>query len=212
MTEGNIPMPEMNVQSQNITFVYDAFSQDDIDPRQIKKLFDGPVIVNDFPEVSLFVWPDMKIIVQIGDRRFRITKQESGNAPFNLWDATRTANAIINKPPIALGLNFDVSVQCEKSSAKVIRQIFSTEIDSITAALSGEIVSFVPRFKLAQERMLYDFIIDTIDNPVLPFIFHVNAHIEKPTADDLTYLDTLFTNQLGHVLDMIDIFIKLGCE
>lgn len=205
-------MPEMIVQSQNITFLYDSFSQDDIDPRQIKKLFEGQVIVNDFPEFSVFVWPDLKLIIQIGDRRFRITKHETGNSPYKLWDATQKANNSIGKPPIALGCNFDVAVKCEKSAIEIIRQIFSNDIDRITTALSGTLLNFVPRFKIAQDRFEYDFIIESTEDPTRQFVFHVNAHLEKPNSDDIANLDLLFTSQLSQALGMIDKFIKLGYE
>jgi hypothetical protein len=205
-----VKMIEVTVTSQNITIVYEQFKQDELDPREVKKLFEGEVIVNDFPIASVFVWPQLDTIIQLGDRRFRITKQNSGSNPVNLWDPSLKVNQMIGKPVIAIGFNYDILITCGIGPQAVMKNLFNHDMEKVNSIMGGKIINFTPRFQLQGGRFLYDFVTDIKNNDQL--FVHVNSHLEKPTGKEIENLSDVFIDDLRTVIGMTERFVNAGCE
>lgn len=177
---------------QNITLVYDPFELDKVDRNALRQLVDTSVrpTVMDTPEMIVAVYPQWPIIVQVGDRRWRVTYQKPdkslGSVP--LWEIAAKGDSILQSGPapklVAYGFNFDIGCtfdETETSSALRERFISEKQAEAFEQAASGEILSLVPRIKFRRNATSYDLVLEPVDDQRMKV--HLNAHFEAP---DLT--------------------------
>jgi len=174
---------------QNITLVYDSLDLQTIDSSRLKGIMDGKAIVMDTPDMIVSLRPP--IIIQMGDRRIRITLQqeskEIGGLP--LWEIALKCHQLVphQSQLVAYGFNYDVGATVADGNAYTITMDpFVSNRQRIEKALEGHLVSFIPRLKFKRGETLYDLILEPLDEKQITV--HLNAHFKDntlPSQDQL---------------------------
>ncbi len=171
--------------SQNITVVFDSLDLASVDSGKLKTLR-GPgsqAAVMDVPDMIVAIFPPEPMLVQVGDKRIRMTLQgasEIGRVP--LWEHMVKCVELIAKPHplvVAYGFNYDAMVGIEGVSATdILQRLFVGQITDIEERLQGQIQMVVPRLKFQKERVSYDLILEPINDGQIKA--HLNAHFTTP--------------------------------
>ncbi len=174
----NVHIP--TVLNQNITLVYDALDLQTVNSGKLKGLIaDIKPMVMDMPEMIVAVYPPAPIIIQIGDKRIRITLQQQneniGSIP--LWDIALRCQELVpqSQQLVAYGLNYDVAVQVENGDVQEITtRLFIPDLQVIEDVLNGKLLSFTPRLQFKREQVHYDLILEPLEKQIIKA--HLNAH------------------------------------
>ena len=170
---------------QNITVVYDSLDLASIDSGKLKTLRETAVqaAVMDVPEMIVAIYPPEPLLVQIGEKRIRMTLQgahEIGSVP--IWDYMFKCMRLVGPSKhqaIAYGFNYDVVVTTQGVSANdLLQQRFVGDVAGIEARLNGQIQTIAPRLKFLKNGVSYDLILEPVDEGRVKA--HLNAHFEIP--------------------------------
>jgi hypothetical protein len=194
------------VLSQNITLVYESLDLQTIDSGKLKGLMaDTKPMVMDTPEMIVAVYPPMPIIIQMGDRRTRITLQQEseqiGAAP--IWETTIECHQLVPQSQlVAYGFNYDVGAVVRGAGVHtIITDLFAPNRDALEEALEGRVVSFIPRFKFKRGEALYDLILEPLDEEQIKA--HLNAHFEGRTLPSREELEASFRQEFEYLVSML---------
>lgn len=204
--------------SQNVTFVYDSLEPRYIDSGRLKKLL-GPnatPTIMDTPEMIVVVYPPKPTIVQIGDRRIRITVPEAsdeiGEPP--IWEYAYKLSKLVPKSEvnmIAYGFNYDLEFEASQiGSQTAILNKFLRNPKDVADTLGGELDSFVPRFKFKKNTVQYDILVETISE--LRIKVHLNVHFDllnNPLPTRKT-LRTEFFSEYEHLIATSQELLQFG--
>ena len=149
------------VLSQNITLLYDSLDLEAIDSDGLKRLMGSQAkpMVMDTPGVIVAVYPAESLVIQVGDRRTRITLQQHsddiGSVP--LWKIALKCDQLVTKTPVTLnayGFNYDVGVELSgKDANQAILDLFIPDPGMVEGALGGYLLSFVPRLRFQRTKL-----------------------------------------------------------
>jgi len=189
------------VLGQNITLVFDSLDLGSIDSNKLKRLrgdgVQSPVLM-DTPEMIVAIFPPEPLVVQIGDKRIRLTLQgehDVGSVP--LWEFAAGCKKLVPKSKsnvIAYGFNYDIGVMIHDEQAmSMLQERFLCDAAQIEQVLEGELHSFTPRFKFNRNGTSYDLILEPIDDQHIKA--HQNAHfvsqnrLPSPSKLESSYLE-----------------------
>lgn len=202
------------VLSQNITIVFDSLDLTLIDFSKLKNLRGDktqPVLM-DTPEMVVAIFPPEPLIVQIGDKRIRLTLQgahDVGSVP--LWDFTTQCTRLVPKSKsnvIAYGFNYEIRVMVHDEQAiDVIQERFLCDATQFEQGVEGDLQSFTPRFKYTRKGTSYDLILEPTDGQHVKA--HLNAHfasqnrLPSPQKLKSSYLEEYqyFTGTISKLLE-----------
>lgn len=199
------------VLSQNITLVYDSLDLQAIGSSELKGLMgvQAKPMVMDTPEMIVAVYPPEPTVIQIGDRRIRITVQKHsediGGIP--LWAIAFKCNQLVPKPEstlVAYGFNYDVGLALADGNAhEVTIDLFVSNPQVIEDALEGHLLSFIPRLRFQRGQTRYDLVLEPIDEERMKV--HMNAHFEfggitLPPQDQIR---AFFYEEYGYLVSML---------
>jgi hypothetical protein len=150
------------VLSQNITLLYTSLDLQDIDSSELKGLMgaEAKAMVMDVPDMIVTVYPATPLIIQIGDRRIRITFQRESNdiGPVPLWEVALKCHQLVPQFQLAAyGFNYDLGVLATDGNAQTIAlDLFVPDRRMLEDIFEGQLLSFVPRLKFKRDRAVYD--------------------------------------------------------
>lgn len=174
--------------SRNITFVFDSLNLRAFDTSVLKEAVEGlsaPAIM-DTPEIIVAAYPEIALIVQVGDRRVRVTSQleTSDLEDFPISDvALRITKGVPSKQSslLAYGFNYDVGHEFEDVGTRDAFVLsFMAGANNFAELSGGEIVSFTPRIVFVRDGRKYDLILEPIGDARLKA--HMNVHLEHGGA------------------------------
>jgi len=192
---------------QNITLVYDSLDLQTIDSSKLKGLVgvEARATVMDTPEMIVAVYPPTPIIIQMGDRRTRITfQQESedvGGTP--LWTIAFHCHELVPQSQlVAYGFNYDVGGVVRKGNAqKIAMELFLRDQTMLEEKLGGRLLSFIPRLKFERDRTLYDLILEPLNEQRIKV--HLNAHFESNILPSQDQLEMSFRQEFQYLFSML---------
>jgi len=202
--------------TQNITLVYDSLDLRTISINDLRELRGDQTkpTVMDTPEMIVAIYPPEPVVIQMGDRRIRITlpqPQESIDDAV-LHEVATKCDQLAGRPRsqlVAYGFNFDVAVELPNRNAhEVVVDRFLKETESIKTTLDGSLISFSPRLMFERNQVRYDLVLEPVNDHAMKV--HLNAHFQHaeltlPATDQLSdsfaaqyeYLVSLLSGLLG---------------
>lgn len=198
------------VLKQNITLVYDTLNLQALDTRALKELVGAhaPMIM-DTPDMIVAVYPPEPIVIEIGDRRIRITLQQPaetiGSIP--LWEIALRCHQLVPESKstlVAYGYNYDLEVALAKGSThEATINLFVSDPNRIMSALEGDLLSFVPRFRFQRDQTRYDLALEPIDDQHIKV--HMNTHFgfEGITLPSQDQLQVAFREEYEYLVAML---------
>ena len=150
------------------------------------------------------IFPPEPLLVQIGERRIRMTLQgvqEIGSVP--LWDYVVTCRKLVGSPKhqaIAYGFNYDVIAVTQGVFANdLLRQRFMGDVADIEVRLNGQIQTIMPRLKFLKNGVSYDLILEPVDDARIKA--HLNVHYDIPShrLPSVERLKASFLDQFGYL-------------
>jgi len=204
------------VLAQNITLVYKALDLQAIETRKLKGFMKGQVkpMVMDTPEMIVVMYPQSPLVIQLGDRRIRITLQKEtknlGEIP--LWEIASKCNQLVSESIIvAYGFNYDIGVKlADKDAYAATINLLVPDRRMIEDALEGRLLSFLPRIKFKREQTLYDLVLEPKDKHHIKV--HMNSHFESkdtPLPSE-TQLQGSFYGEYGYLTSMLPRLLLKG--
>ena len=197
------------VLSQNITIVYDSLDLRTIDTGKLKGLMgvEAKPMVMDTPEMIVAVYPPHLLIIQIGDRRIRVTfpreREDIGVVP--LWEIAIKCHQLVPQSQlVAYGFNYDVRAIIANGNVRTITtELFISNWQMIENVLEGHLLSFVPRLKFRRGEALYDLILEPLDEQRIKA--HLNAHFEFKdiTLPSQDQLEASFRQEFGYLISIL---------
>lgn len=195
------------VLSQNITLVYDSLDLRTIDSRKLKELMGvkAKPMVMDTPEMIVAVYPAAPIIIQIADRRIRVTFQREsediGSVP--LWEIALKCHQLVPQSQLfAYGFNYDVGAVVADGNAQAIMMgLFVSNLQMIEDALGGHLLSITPRLKFKRGGTLYDLIFEPLGEQRIKA--HLNAHFQDNTLPPQDQLEASFHQEFGYLISVL---------
>lgn len=179
---------------RDITLLFDKVDKTKVDTRKLKTLFAMQPVVMDTPELSVIVYPPLQLILQIDDRRIRITHQQHSDKidAVSLWDTAHTCRKLVSSSRlIAYGFNYDiVSEVSSEAFTAVVNRWFLTKRELLGNLLGGDIVTFTPHLRFEKDEVLYDLIIEEEAPGILKA--HLNVHFESSRLPPSANLKTSF--------------------
>lgn len=197
------------VLSQNITLVYDLLDLRTIDTSKLKGLMgvEAKPMVMDTPEMIVAVYPPHPLIIQIGDRRIRVTfpreSEDIGAVP--LWEIAIKCHQLVPQSQlIAYGFNYDVGAVAADGNAQAITMdLFVSNRQMIEKALEGHLESFIPRLKFKRGETLYDLILEPLDEKRVKAHLNVHFQFEGITLPSQDRLEVSFRQEFGYLVSML---------
>jgi len=195
------------VLSQNLTLVYDSLDLQTIDSSKLKGLMgvEAKAMVMDTPGMIVAVYPPDPIIIQMGDKRTRITLQRQsediGAVP--LWEIVVKCHQLVPQAQlVAYGFNYDVgAVVADGNAYTITMNLFVSNRQMIENVLEGHLWSFVPRLKFKRGGTLYDLILEPRDEQRIKA--HFNAHFQDNTLPPQDQLEGSFRQEFGYLVSML---------
>ena len=198
------------VLGQNITLLYDSLDLLAIDSSKLKGLMGSQArpIVMDTPDMIVTVYPAESVVIQMGDRRTRITLQQHskdiGGVP--LWEIALKCDQLVSAQSTlsAYGFNYDVGVVLTGEDAnKAVLDLFIPDTQVIESAIEGDLLSFVPRLIFRRGQTRYDLVLEPTAEERIKV--HLNAHFEFEgiTLPQQDQLETSFREEFGYLVSML---------
>lgn len=195
------------VLSQNITLLYDALDLKAIDSRKLKTLMDVEGVLMDTPEMIVALFPTVPLIVQIGDRRTRITLQKEskdvGSIP--LWDIAQNCNGIAQESGaklVAYGFNYDLGAEVTDGDAQLTTlELFLSNRQALEDTLGGHFSSFVPRLRFRRDETSYDLILEPLDAQRIKA--HLNTHFDVNELPSKEQLEDSFRQEFAYLTSIL---------
>lgn len=207
---------ESAVLNQNITLVYDSLDPKAIDSALLKTVVDSaaPPLIMDTPELIVAVYPAESIVVQIGDRRIRVTltKLSTDLADKPLSQLAVKCSEMARKwKLIAYGFNYDLEVHLEDADSRALMlELCISDFQRLEHILGGQLVSFTPRLQYKRDQVQYDLVIEPIDSQSLTVHFNVHfehSNLELPSAGRL---EGAFREQFGYLTSVLPGLLEGG--
>jgi hypothetical protein len=201
------------VLSQNITLLYDALDLKTVDSKKLKVLMDVEGVLMDTPEMIVALFPAVPLIIQMGDRRARITlqqeSQEIGSTP--LWDIAYNCSGIAQESGaklIAYGFNYDLGVQAVDGDAQLTTlELFLSNRQALEDILGGHFFSFVPRLRFRRDETSYDLILEPLDARRIKV--HLNAHFDVDELPSKEQLEDSFRREFAYLISILpELFLR----
>lgn len=196
---------ETTIQSilgQNITLVYDSLDLRAIDGSKLKRVMGDTAMVMDTPDMIVAVFPPNPVIVQMGDRRTRVSLQQESKAigAVPLWEIALSCHKLV--PPdsqlCAYGFNYDaLALMADADARAVIQDLFVSNLDAVESALGGHLLSFIPRLKFQRGGTVYDLILEPLDRQRIKT--HINAHFEQGTLPSLGEFEASYRDEFEYL-------------
>jgi hypothetical protein len=184
------------VLGQNIVLVYESLELKAVDRNALRELVDVDTepMVMDTPEVVVAIFPPQSTVIQIDNRRITVTLQRHAKSvgEIPLWEIAVRGHQSIQSTPlpklVAYGFNYDVVAAVEGNSQEIVTDLFLANVGQVEEAIGGQLVAFIPRFKLTKDTVSYDLVLEPLQEQKLKV--HLNAHFEfadiaLPDADNL---------------------------
>lgn len=194
----------------NITLVYKTLDLKIIDSREIKKLLGDNVLGTDAPDMLFFIHPIGPTIIQIGDRRIRITYSGESDEFKALWDIARGSHdQVTDSNLLAYGFNYDLGVEITDGDVnkRVIEQ-YIPDLSGIESILDGHLLSVSPVIKYQRGQTRYDLVLEPVDASRIKI--HMNAHfgndgitlpnqeqLEISFIEEFNYLKSVLSRHFG---------------
>lgn len=176
---------------QNITLVYDALDLHTIDRNKLKNFSNRqhtPTVM-DAPDLLVAVLPPDPLVMEIGDRRIRITLPRPSEKilPDVLGECATEANRLVtgSKSKLrAFGLNIDLDVVLsDRNARELLLKLFISDRHLMEDRLGGTFISFVPRMRVQRGDTLWDLVLDPEPQNEQHVKVHLNAHVECHEQD-----------------------------
>jgi hypothetical protein len=164
----------------------------------------------DFPDMIVALYPPNPIIIQMGDKRTRITLQQEsediGSVP--LWEIALKCHQSVPQPKlVAYGFNYDIGAEVKGGNAHTITiELFVSNPQMIENVLEGHLLSFAPRLKFKRDGTLYDLILEPIGEQRIKA--HLNAHFEDDTLPSQDQLEASFRQEFEYLVSMLPRLFK----
>jgi len=195
-----------SVLSQNITLVYDALDLRSIDTGKLKGFLDAKAMVMDTPEMIVAVYPPHPLIIQIGDRRIRVTfpreSEDIGTVP--LWEIAIKCHQLVPQSQlVAYGFNYDVGSVVTGNAQTITMNLFVSNRQMVEKALEGHLESFIPRLKFKRGETLYDLILEPLDEKRVKAHLNVHFQFKGITLPSQDRLEASFRQEFGYLVSML---------
>lgn len=199
------------VLSQNITLVYESLNLQAVDGSKLKRLMGAETapLLMDTPAIMVAVYPPEPILIQIADRRIRITNQqqseEAGKVP--LWDIAVKCNQLVAEPRpelVAYGFNYDLGVGVEGGNAdQAAIALFIADRDGVNGLLDGQLLSLVPRLRFRRGETRYDLVLDPMGPDRMKV--NLNAHYEsqRVVLPSAARLQASYMSEFEYLVEML---------
>ena len=173
-----------SILAENITIVYDRLDLHAVDASKLKALTETHAVIMDTPELIVAVFPASPLIVQLGDRRVRITHQGEHEAlgALPLWEIAAKCHQAVPQEckVVAYGYNYDVLASTgDVAASDALKMAFLRDQQAFEEAAGGTLRSFAPRFVYDQDAVC-DLTLEPHDANRIKV--HMNVHF---TADSL---------------------------
>jgi len=187
--------------NQNITIVFDNLDIQSIKIDQLKSIGGKDVAITMLPDLLIMIIPATGLIIQLGDRRLRVTSQIPSSGIINIWSITKSIKDLLPVNISAYGFNFDLLLDLNENHPTMdYRFLFSNDLPALEGIIESKIDRFNPRFAFMHNGALIDLILDPI-NPISSKM-HGNIHYENNNFPNEDELNQSFTNQLNYILDL----------
>lgn len=206
------------VLSQNITLVYDSLDLQAIESSELKALMStqSKPTVMDTPEMIVAVYPADSLVIQMGDRRTRITLQQHSNGigDVPLWEIALKCNALVAESKstlVAYGFNYDVgAVLTGENASQAVLNLFVLDPQAIENILEGRLLSFVPRLIFQRDQIRYDLVLEPLAEQRMKV--HLNAHFEFEgiTLPHQDQFKTSFHDEFGYLVSALPRLFERG--
>ena len=205
------------VLSQNITLLYESLDLQAVDGSKLKRLMGSQTkpMVMDTPEVIVAVYPTAVTLIQIGDRRVRITNQQQseviGQVP--LWDLSVKCNQLVSEQStklVAYGFNYDLGTVVKDGDAyRMTQDLFIADTTKLNGAIDGKLLSFVPRLRFRRGTARYDLVLEPLDPQRIKV--HLNTHYESESIvlPSASQLQTSFFEEYEYLVSMVPRLYKV---
>jgi hypothetical protein len=201
-----MPYEVHSLQSVNITLVYKSLPLDDVDRNRLRDILGSEQsVVMDAPEMIVFIAPRLNIVVQLGDRRIRITGQ-SGRRPSETpmcSIAVQLDQMASSDNLVAYGFNYDVVFEGSETQpvSDFFRSRFITNEQRVAELLNGEILTSIPRLVFTRGEKKYDLILEPLDESHIKA--HLNAHFQATSLPGEADLSESFEAELDTFLSIV---------
>lgn len=192
--------------STNITLVYDRLPLENIDRNALRNILGTTkVLLMDSPEMIVALAPPSKIVLQLGDRRIRIT--DSDNKPADksgIWSmALQAIKLVLTSKLVAYGFNYDVGIKwCGSQPVReFLKKRFLPNAPEIAKLVEGEIQIPVPRIMFTRGKTLYDLLLEPIDEQDIKI--HINAHFQRNVFPNEKELQKSFVTEFNVFLNIL---------
>jgi hypothetical protein len=175
----------------------------------------------DAREMIVAVYPSKPIIIQLGENRIRITlpRNTKDIESVALSEIANQCHRLIPEEKsslIAFGFNYDVSVTTTSGSPhKMLKDLFTSDIDEINTKINGQLLGVVPRLIFARKEARYDLILEAVDDNRIDnrIKAHLNVHFERgdmpfPPKDEL---ELAFKEEYNYFATMLSQLFEGGC-
>jgi len=149
---------------RDITLLYDTIDLQLIDVRKLKNLFDIQPVVMDTPELLVIIFPPIQLVIQLGDRRLRVTHQQPSTQidALPLWQIVDTCRKLLTGSRLeAYGFNYNIVAAMKADQfSTVVQKWFFPDPQPLTNLVKGELLAFTPRLKFKRGKGEYDLILE----------------------------------------------------
>jgi hypothetical protein len=195
---------------QNITTVYESIKIEDIETREFKNILGSRPVVTEIPEMIAFFWPqEGPIILQIADNRIRISRQTQTEELYDLSKLAISAHSFLPDPCLtAYGFNYEWFLNLAPSTGSDLTlKLFDDNLKQIASICGGPIVQFTPRFSFKVDDILFECVLDPIDEHGLLHVF-ANAHHNSATLPDNQVLDDQYRKNYEYLCSIINTLVE----
>jgi hypothetical protein len=198
------------VLGQNITLVYKVLDPHSVDTGDLKNIMGTDIrpMLMDTPEMIVAVFPPQPVVIEIGNRRIRITlarPDRIGSVP--IWEIACKCHQLVpnaNDQILAFGFNYDIGATLpDVDTKRLVLDMFIPEVTQLEGKLQGSLIAFIPRLIFRRDQLQYDLVLEAIsDNR---FKVHMNVHHETPATalPDQERLKASFHEQYEYMLSML---------
>jgi hypothetical protein len=207
----NVAVEIPTVLGQNITLLYNSLDLQAIDSSGLKGLMgrQAKPMVMDTPEMIVAVYPAEPLVVQMGDRRTRITLQQRsddiGGVP--LWEIALKCNQLVAESKstlVAYGFNYDAeAVLTGENANKAVLELFISNPRVIESALEGHVLSLVPRLLFQRDQTRYDLVLEPMAEQRINVHLNVHFEFEGVTLPHEDQLKTSFHEEFEYLASIL---------
>ena len=193
-----MPTLVKSIPSQNITLLYDKLdlSPEGIDRTRLRQIGGPKAAVMDTDEMIVVIQPLSTTILQLGDRRIRVTIQkpekEVGKIPF--WVTAHQLHELVKERSKleAYGFNYDIEVETAGDGAAILQNLFVPDKALLESKITGKLLAISPRLKYERNNIRYDLNLEPGEGNNVKA--HLNAHKETHELPPQNVLERDYKN------------------